>query len=392
MLSQKKLLEISKKGKAILADNPNKKRVYISFGENLYEKIKRTGTDIVLRIKRNGRVKEIKLCSLENTSFDEIKKKIAEIKHKESIFEESPTIEEILKGFQEFYLQNRSNKRYQTMKSLIKNHLKPFYKYRANEISAVNVLNEIKKLNVSEYTKYSILTGLRLSLDYAVANYSCLTINPLNVLKNNSMIDVKKPASKGFKYVHPDLLKSVFLCKLDFIEPRYFLFLLFLAMTALRIGSALELRYSYIDKDGMRIIYPLDKMKARRTFELPITSRLKNLLVHIQQEFRFHNDVVFFSSVNPNHPMSMTSVQTIIKSLTNDQISAHSFRKIMRTYLTSIKVPVSISKMCLAHKVADQIDGIYDKYSFYDEKKKAFEAWHEFIYQNLSDNLKKFLD
>lgn len=270
MYSLKKLKELEQQGKAKLLANPQKKRVYINVEENISEKVKRTGTDIVHRTKRNGKVIETKLCSLENTSFDEIKKKIAEIKHKKTIFDQSPTMEEILKGFLKFYSDNRSKARYQNMKSLVRNHLKPFYKCRANQLTSVYVLDEIKKLNVSEYTRYCVLTALRLSLDYAVANYSGLTINPLNVLKNNSMIEVKKPASKGFKYVHHDLLKSVFLSKLDLIETRYILFLLFLAMTALRIGSALELRYSYIDKDGMRIIYPSDKMKARRTFELPI--------------------------------------------------------------------------------------------------------------------------
>ncbi|WP_281071216.1 tyrosine-type recombinase/integrase [Succinivibrio dextrinosolvens] len=392
MKTKKQMDKLISEAKTEFEQNPQTMRVYRNIDANLFLKIKRTSIDVLFRKKIKGRIIEITLGNYLNLSIEDIKEKYAEIQLSQKAVNVYPYIKDIKDQFLGFIKQNRSHKRFETYKSLLDNQLNIFYNYRVNEINAPMALELIKKINGSDYTKYSALCALRIILDYVVANYSCLQFNPLNVLKSNPMIDIKKPKPIGYKYISHEELGEVFLRKLDSIETKHALFLLFLAMTALRIGSALELRYSYINKNDMKIIFPADKMKMRREFELPITNRLKNLLKNIEEEYNFHNDVVFYSSRNPNHPISKTTVQTIIKTITNSTISAHSLRKIMRTYLTSIKVPVSIAKMCLAHQVADQIDEIYDKYSFYDDKKNAFNEWHEYVYKNLSDHLKKFLD
>lgn len=87
------------------------------------------------------------------------------------------------------------------------------------------------------------------------------------------MISIKKPKAIGFKYVEPKTFVSIYLKKLNSVSDVHAVFLLFLAMTGLRIGSALETRYTYIKPKDMKIIYPADKMKMRREFELPITDR-----------------------------------------------------------------------------------------------------------------------
>lgn len=392
MKTKKQMDKLISEAQTILEQKLQTKRVYRAIDENLFLKVKKSGIDVIYRKKHKGRISETTLGNYLKLSIEDIKEKYAVIQLSTKEDNDYPYIKDIKDHFLEFIEQNRSHKRFETYKSLLDNQLKIFYNYRVNEINAPMALELIKKINGSDYTKYATLCALRIILDYVVANYSCLQFNPLNVLKSNPMIDIKKPKPIGYKYISHEELGDVFLKKLDSIETKHVLFLLFLTMTALRIGSALELRYSYIKKNDMKIIFPADKMKMRRAFELPITNRLKNLLKNIEEEYNFHNDVVFYSSRNPNHPISKTTIQTIIKTITNSTISAHSLRKIMRTYLTSIKVPVSIAKMCLAHQVADQIDEIYDKYSFYDDKKKAFNEWHEFIYENLSDHLKKYLD
>ena len=232
MKTKKQMDKLISDAKTVFEQNPQTMRVYRNIDENLFLKIKRTSIDVLFRKKIKGRIIELSLGNYLNLSIEDIKEKYAEIQLSQKADNVYPYIKDIKDQFLGFIKQNRSHKRFETYKSLLDNQLNIFYNYRVNEINAPMALELIKKINGSDYTKYAALCALRIILDYVVANYSCLQFNPLNVLKSNPMIDIKKPKPIGYKYISHEELGEVFLRKLDSIETKHALFLLFLAMTA----------------------------------------------------------------------------------------------------------------------------------------------------------------
>lgn len=184
MYSQKKINEIVKQGRAELTANPSKKRIYKTIGEKKFTlKIGKEKVSVVQRTKHNGKIFENVLCTLEDTSYEDIKKKIAEETIREAVLAKFPCLGQIFRDLLEHYKNNRSNTRYQTIKSIVNKHLTPFYDIPIDKVNVPMIVKIIESLDVSAYCKYNILCVVRLSMDYAVIHYPGLEVNPLNALK-----------------------------------------------------------------------------------------------------------------------------------------------------------------------------------------------------------------
>lgn len=94
-----------------------------------------------------------------------------------------PCLGQIFRELLDHYKNNRSNNRYQNIKSIVNKHLTPFYDIPGDKVNVPMIVKIIESLDVSAYCKYNILCVVRLSMDYAVLHYSGLKVNPLNALK-----------------------------------------------------------------------------------------------------------------------------------------------------------------------------------------------------------------
>ncbi|HDR8931583.1 tyrosine-type recombinase/integrase [Burkholderia vietnamiensis] len=60
------------------------------------------------------------------------------------------------------------------------------------------------------------------------------------------------------------------------------------------------------------------------------------------------------------------------------RFTPHDLRSTMKSHMRALGVSRDISEMCLNHKLAG-VEGIYDKHTYYDERRAALELWARFI-------------
>jgi excisionase family DNA binding protein len=60
------------------------------------------------------------------------------------------------------------------------------------------------------------------------------------------------------------------------------------------------------------------------------------------------------------------------------RFTPHDLRSTMKSHMRALGVPRDISEMCLNHKLPG-VEGIYDQYTYYAERKAALEAWAGFL-------------
>lgn len=60
------------------------------------------------------------------------------------------------------------------------------------------------------------------------------------------------------------------------------------------------------------------------------------------------------------------------------RFTPHDLRSTMKSHMRALGVPRDISEMCLNHKLSG-VEGIYDRHTYFDERKAALEKWARFL-------------
>ena len=60
------------------------------------------------------------------------------------------------------------------------------------------------------------------------------------------------------------------------------------------------------------------------------------------------------------------------------RFTPHDLRSTMKSHMRALGVPRDISEMCLNHKLSG-VEGIYDRHTYFDERKEALEKWARFL-------------
>ncbi|KVN13905.1 integrase [Burkholderia stagnalis] len=60
------------------------------------------------------------------------------------------------------------------------------------------------------------------------------------------------------------------------------------------------------------------------------------------------------------------------------RFTPHDLRSTMKSHMRKLGVSRDVSEMCLNHKLPG-VEGIYDQYTYYDERREALELWAEFL-------------
>ena len=60
------------------------------------------------------------------------------------------------------------------------------------------------------------------------------------------------------------------------------------------------------------------------------------------------------------------------------RFTPHDLRSTMKSHMRALGVPRDIFEMCLNHKLSG-VEGIYDRHTYFDERKNALEKWAEFL-------------
>ena len=272
-------------------------------------------------------------------------------------------------------------------------HMSMLDSFRIDEITPKVVIEKFSEdTSMTPTIKFKSVQILKQILNYCVLIYDGYSHNKILSLVNSPENPFKTPHSKGLPYCSPSKLQQVFFQKLKVLEIPKRALILFIALTALRITSATQVRWSWIDFAEKKIIIPAEFMKMRVEHVVPITPILERFLKNWCTRFPPVNDFVFPSNTKQNSAVHPSHLQILIGGICHRKISAHVFSKVCATYLAEKGVDWRIHEAILAHDVKRKVESIYNKYDYFKEKLAATEIWHEFVVKGLPEEFKLLLN
>ncbi|MFA9499107.1 tyrosine-type recombinase/integrase [Mannheimia sp. E30BD] len=248
-------------------------------------------------------------------------------------------------------------------------HLLPVIgKYPINEI--VPTLVSIPLQEVEARGNYDMANRLasyvNSILDFAV-NGGLIPFNPC-VKVGKNLKKVKKQNNPHVKTEEiPQLLQAIESARLQLNTKALIHFQL---LTMVRPNEATEAEWVEIDLDKKLWTIPAERMKARETHIVPLSTQAVRLLEQmkaISGRFKY----VFTKRGNYHAPMSIASINVALKRMGyKDRQTAHGLRGLARTYLAEQSITLEHAEACLAHKTGGNVSLAYN-HSTYLEQRKA---------------------
>jgi integrase len=147
-----------------------------------------------------------------------------------------------------------------------------------------------------------------------------------------------------------------------------------LLLTGQRLREVAEMQWSEIQLDKALWTIPADRMKGDAAHEVPLSS----MAVEILKSLPRWPGPYIFSTTGGERPISgFSKMKLRIDSALAEAIPAwrfHDLRRTMRTGLGGLPVPSNVAEMTIAH-AQPSLHQIYDRHSYRDEKRRAFELW-----------------
>ncbi|EOV0287487.1 tyrosine-type recombinase/integrase [Salmonella enterica] len=101
----------------------------------------------------------------------------------------------------------------------------------------------------------------------------------------------------------------------------------------------------------------LNYMSCNSQWVLPARKMQHRMIPHIQES---------------TLPVALAKVKSLLPDVPNFTI--HDFRRTARSHLAAIGIDPVVAERCLNHKIKG-VEGIYNRYQYFEERKKALEQW-----------------
>ena len=168
------------------------------------------------------------------------------------------------------------------------------------------------------------------------------------------------------------------------LETAYGYLVRFILLTATRVQEAARLNRSEISRGGDEWVIPARRHKSKRDFLLPLSQTARDLLASIPEIGR--KGWVFTSGGDkPINGFSKAKRQLDERTLAavlveqESKVSPiphwvlHDLRRTAKSLMSRAGVLPNHSERALGHVIAG-VEGTYDRYSYSEEKRRAFEA------------------
>jgi integrase len=145
-----------------------------------------------------------------------------------------------------------------------------------------------------------------------------------------------------------------------------------LLLTGQRRTEVAEMSWQEVDFDKALWTIPAERMKADAPHIVPLAPQAVTLL---QSMPRWTGPFVF-STMDGKRPISgFSKMKARLDELVHvPEWRLHDLRRTMRTGLSALRVPDTVSELCIAH-TQKGLHKVYDQHAYLDEKRHAFEAW-----------------
>ena len=368
------------------SDNPSKKWYvrYLDRGENkqkwfyigIYDKrLKELGGHITLA--------DAKTIALNYTDMAKKGKKINTTK-------DYKTFGEIAEAWLAQYQESSAPKTFKGQSNRFKKYILPskFYKMPIKDITRQDIMETINEM-IPVPTKKKLLTILTLIYNYADAKEYYTGDCPIPQSKKLSLKHTPRNLPAITDNVN-EIGKLVRVIKNDIPNsPIISRALLFLCYCFCRPQEMRFLKWSYIDENKNIITIPMEIMKQRKAFVIPISTQVKSLLNDMkalrkseEDPFDPDKEYVFHGMNDFLKPISDSSTGKRLKKLGYDGNiqTSHGFRSIASTHLReSLKFDGELIELQLAHSIGSSVERIYNRAEYKDARFNMMQAWADWI-------------
>lgn len=262
-------------------------------------------------------------------------------------------VEKFLKGYAE---KNKASSVYAN-ELLINNHLKPALKGKklaeATKRRMVDLLDDIEKVSVRRHVYTAAFTFFRWARRYDLPN-------PLEGVEKPP-----KSPSRTRLFTEEEFIK-VWAASLTL--GTYGLLCRVLLVSGQRLNQIACLDSAFIDRTARQIVWPPVLMKNNKEFVLPYGDLLHSLLPQ--------GDGLLFTTDEGKPWNSWTDPHIALMGKAGiPHFTRHDCRRFYSSTHSAIRTPPHIRELLLSHAIGSEVSGIYDRYTYLDEKRTAQEAY-----------------
>lgn len=251
-------------------------------------------------------------------------------------------------------------------------HLLPMIgNYHIKEITPSLVIPMLKKIeeNGSSDMVNRLCGHLNEILNFAI-NSGLLDINTCSKISSTFKSTRQRNNPRVSSSELPSLIHSIQNAR---IEKKTKILILFQLLTMVRPNEASNAKWSEFDFDKKEWTIPAERMKARFSHTIPLSTQVIALIEQLKS-MTFHHEYLFTHRSNLKKAMSSSTVNMALKRMGyGGKQTAHGLRGLARTFLAEQGVQHEYAEACLAHKTGSQVSLAYNHADYLEQRKEIMQ-------------------
>jgi integrase len=150
----------------------------------------------------------------------------------------------------------------------------------------------------------------------------------------------------------------------------------FIALTAARLGEAINATWAEIDLDGRVWTVPAARMKGGREHKVPLSNAVVAVLKEMSAVRR--SDYVF-PGTREGRPVGENTPTRLAKEAAGADITVHGLRSTFRDWASErTNFSRGVAEMALAHAIPNAVEAAYRRGDLFEKRRKLMQAWADF--------------
>lgn len=151
------------------------------------------------------------------------------------------------------------------------------------------------------------------------------------------------------------------------------------ALTFVRVGELLGMRWDELREDGAVWVIPAERMKARLPHVVPLSTQARAILARLKE--CSSGPLVLDSPARPGFPLSENTLLFALYRLGyRGRMTVHGFRALASTVLNeSGRFPRDAIERQLAHSESDEVRAAYHRAQYLEQRRALVQWWADWL-------------
>jgi integrase len=255
------------------------------------------------------------------------------------------------------------------------------------EVESADIVGLLERINVG-WVEANTLLIVHKAIFRRAAGKRLINSNPALGIELSAVIGPRPAVKKRLMLTGPEL-KIILSAKMN---TENLLSVRILAATGVRVSELFQAMRSNVQLD--KAIWHIPSSKTGPGMDIPLAPSVIQWfqeLLSLNQESRYVLPARATSRAERQGGDAHVSKDTIREAIDTwidthkpkvRRFTPHDLRSTMKSHMRALGVTRDISEMCLNHKLPG-VEGIYDQYTYFEERKQALSIWATFLSNQL---------